>query len=119
MGNVKIEGLNEWLNWSGSLADEISEEVKKVVITTANKIETEAKLKAPVDTGDLRKSITTDIEQTSRKIETETGSDVEYADHVELGTSKQSPQPYLFPSFEKNTRDFTEKVNEAYQRGLD
>lgn len=119
MGNVKIEGLNEWLRWTSSLVDEITDEVKEVVITTANKIETEAKMRTPVDTGKLRKSITTDTEESERKIETETGSDVEYADHVELGTSKQSAQPYLFPSFEKNTINFEEKIKQAYKRGLE
>lgn len=53
-----------------------------------------AKRLCPVDTGRLRNSITHTIDETSAYI----GTNVEYAEHVELGTSRQKAQPYLRPA---------------------
>jgi len=51
-------------------------------------------------TGRLRSSITHEIEGTIGYV----GTNVEYAKAVELGTEKQSPQPYLRPALHKNEK---------------
>ena len=56
-----------------------------------------AKAACPVDTGRLRNSIS---HQSSDR-EMQVGTNVEYAPCVELGTSRQKPQPYLRPSVEE------------------
>lgn len=65
-------------------------------------IETPAKAKAPVLTGNLRRSIHTEVDTGGAKAEARVGTNVEYATHVEFGTSKQSPQPYLRPAYDEN-----------------
>lgn len=55
-----------------------------------------AKRLCPVDTGRLRNSITFYTEDKAVHI----GTNVEYAQFVEEGTSKQKPQPYLRPAVE-------------------
>ena len=57
-----------------------------------------AKDMCPVDTGRLRASITHETGEDSVII----GTNVEYAGYVELGTSKQDPQPYLVPSLQNH-----------------
>jgi len=52
-------------------------------------------------TGRLRSSITHEIEGTIGYV----GTNVEYAKAVELGTEKQSPQPYLRPALHKNEKE--------------
>ena len=54
-------------------------------------IEARAKLAAPVDTGALRGSISTEIGQ----LEAVVGPTVDYAAFVEYGTSRMGPQPYM------------------------
>lgn len=55
-----------------------------------------AKMKCPVDTGNLRNSIThtTDADGKKEYI----GTNVEYAAYVEYGTQKTKAQPYLKPA---------------------
>lgn len=67
-----------------------------------------AKMKCPTDTGRLKNSITNKVEgRNSVAIATP----VEYGKFVEMGTSKQKPQPFLKPAI-------TEHVDE-YQRMIE
>lgn len=65
-----------------------------------------AQMKCPVDTGNLRASITHEVDAGEKAVYI--GTNVEYAPHVELGTSKQKAQPYLRPAA-------TEHVNQYRQ----
>lgn len=65
-------------------------------------VEGTAKMTAPVDTGALRNSITSNSETTSTGAEASIGSSLEYAAYVELGTSRNQAQPYLHPALQKN-----------------
>ena len=60
----------------------------------ARTCERDAKIFAPVDTGNLRNSITSDV----RGLTAEIGPSAEYAAHVEFGTSRMAPQPYMGPA---------------------
>lgn len=73
---------------------------KKEILEEAGRfVSGEAKLRAPVDTGKLRDSLT---EQMNGQDQVDIGTVVEYSDYVELGTSRQDAQPYLLPAFEEN-----------------
>lgn len=102
---VRWEGLEEWRNseeqWRKRVIDSVADEIVK----TAYKIERDAKMVVPVDTGDLRKSIETDVTGSGTKTSAEVGTDVEYSKHVEFGTSRQYAQPYLIPSFNNNVKN--------------
>jgi len=50
--------------------------------------------------GRLRSSITHETEGTAGRV----GTNVTYAKYVELGTEKQSPQPFLRPALHKNEK---------------
>lgn len=52
--------------------------------------------KCPVDTGNLRGSITYEVDAGDNAVYI--GTNVEYAPHVELGTSRQKAQPFLRPA---------------------
>lgn len=55
-----------------------------------------AKKEAPVDTGNLRNSITHAVEMDEKAAYI--GTNVEYATYVELGTSRAKAQPFLKPA---------------------
>lgn len=70
----------------------------RAVAKVALDIEASAKLFAPVDTGNLRNSISTDHGVLSAEI----GPTAEYGAYVEEGTSRMAPQPYMGPAADRN-----------------
>jgi HK97 gp10 family phage protein len=65
---------------------------------TAYDIERDAKAFCPVDTGNLRNSISTD----ARGLSAEIGPTAEYAAYVEEGTSRMAPQAYMGPAYDRH-----------------
>ncbi len=68
-----------------------ADKVRRAVLRTAQLVHNKAKEHCPVRTGQLKNSITLLPAKDSAIIFT----DVEYAAMVELGTSRQRPQPFL------------------------
>ena len=61
-----------------------------------------AKRKCPVDTGNLRNSITHGVEDYTAYI----GTNVEYAPYVEYGTSRMKAQPFIRPAAENHVDEY-------------
>jgi HK97 gp10 family phage protein len=97
---ISVSGMDAFnSNLAQVIADKIrqtDEAVQEAGINT----EAGAKQACPVDTGRLRSSIQY---QNTGPAECQVGTPVEYAAFVELGTSRQSAQPYLFPAFASAT----------------
>jgi HK97 gp10 family phage protein len=64
----------------------------QIVRKTASDIEAHAKAVVPVDTGNLKNSIQTEMESDLTAV---VSTGVEYAPYVEYGTHKMAPRPYL------------------------
>jgi HK97 gp10 family phage protein len=86
-------------------------------------VERAAKINAPVDTGNLRNSIIAFVIVRSRtRVEVGVGTNVEYAEVVEVGSMHQQAQPYLRPAFDENeeriraavTRMLRKRIMDAY-----
>ena len=76
----------------------------------------EAKLKAPVKSGDLKKTMY--YEKMDKGVFIE--APMKYASFVEFGTTKQKPQPYFFNPIRKTFRKFVDdlrrKVNKEIKK---
>ena len=83
---------------SDKVMNEIERLTKERLNTAALMVERTAKQMSPVKTGTLRRSIT-HITQKNKAV---VGSNLEYAPHVEMGTVRQSAQPYLRPALMAN-----------------
>ena len=70
-----------------------------------------AKRLCPVDTGNLRNSITHTADEDTAYI----GTNVEYAPYVEFGTSKTAAQPYLRPAAQNHSEEY-KRIIEHYLR---
>lgn len=78
-------------------------------------VEGESKVRSPVDTGNLKGSIDSEVARNNKSVQI--GTNVEYALDVEKGTRKQRPQPYLTPALEDNI-DNIGRLAEETMRGF-
>jgi HK97 gp10 family phage protein len=84
------------------------------IAKTAHDIERDAKVAAPVDTGNLRNSISSDI----ARLHAEIGPTAAYGIYVEYGTSRMAPQPYLGPAFDRNAPGLEKAIGDIGGRIL-
>lgn len=74
-----------------------------------------AKMLCPVDTGNLRNSITHTVDGAGQKAYI--GTNVEYAPYVEFGTSRMRAQPYLQPAVYNHTDEYSRMVEHFLKNG--
>lgn len=67
--------------------------------------------KCPVDTGNLRASITHEVDAGDNAVYI--GTNVEYAPCVELGTSRQKAQPFLRPAASEHGAQYRQVLKRA------
>ena len=103
---IKIEHTGNALAGLGSALDRC---IEKAVTEGALLVEHDAKVKVPVDTGNLRASIHT----TPKGKTAEVGTNVEYAPHVEYGTRHKAARPFLYPSLVDNKQNITKIFDKA------
>lgn len=92
-------------------------EIEQALVNSALIVERDAKIKAPVDTGRLRQSITHNLEPDPVNPYVEVGTNVEYAKHVEFGTSRQAAKPFLQPALVENKRAILKQLANAFKKG--
>lgn len=96
------------------VSKDIRAAVEKGLTAAALLVEGDAKLRAPVDTGNLRSSINHQVDGDRATV----GTNVEYAPHVEYGTSRQSAQPYLEPALRDNKDKISKIIRDAIRQGV-
>lgn len=80
----------------------IKKQVQDEITYTAQEIITESKMRVPKDTRFLMKSGFVNMKR--NRLGAVIGHSAHYAPHVEFGTVKQRPQPYLIPAFDRHSR---------------
>jgi len=102
--------------WEGDKAIKAIEgAINKALIKSALLVEGEAKNLAPVDTGNLRNSLTHEVEGQEAYV----GTPVSYAIFQELGTSKMAAQPFLNPALESNKENILKIFKEEISKDID
>lgn len=84
----------------------------------ALRVERDAKINAPVDTGRMRASITTRLTEEDGNTIAEVGTNVSYAPMVEYGTSKKAARPFLFPAYNQNKDKIRKDIAAAVKKSL-
>lgn len=90
-GDVTVKQDN-----TGQVVDGIDSAIGAALEKIGLLAENYAGKKCPVDTGNLRGSITYEVDAADNAVYI--GTNVEYAPYVELGTSRQEAQPFLRPA---------------------
>ena len=120
MAGVEVTGLRELQVNLRAAGPRVGLRAAAVIRKTAADIERDAKINAPVDTGFLMNSITTTIEGDGRSgsMRAEIGPTAYYGVFVELGTSRNGAQPFLFPAVDKHESRFYEAMAQAAEPEL-
>lgn len=84
---------------------ELEQKEAKALEMIGLKAEGYAKALCPVDTGNLRNSITHQVSLAEDGVYI--GTNVEYAPYVELGTSKKSERPFIRPAVENHISEYS------------
>lgn len=92
---------------------------RAVVRKVAYDVQADAQAFAPVDTGNLRSSISTTLAGNASYAEAEVGPTADYGAHVEYGTSRQAPQAYMGPAFDRHAGTFVTAMEQLAARALD
>ena len=69
-----------------------------------------AKKECPVDTGNLRNSMTNEVQSSEKAVYI--GTNVEYAAYVELGTTRTKAKPYLKPAAAEHSAVYKRIIEE-------
>lgn len=99
---VKLKGVNELRLALSKKTD--MDAVKRVVKQNGAELQARAQRNAPVDTGNLKRSIRLDVSDGGLTAESE--ATAEYAPYVEWGTRYMEAQPYMRPAFNKQKEQF-------------
>jgi HK97 gp10 family phage protein len=117
VASVWVEGVEELNKLAVDLAgapQRVGVRGAAALRKTAHDIEATGKAFAPVDTGNLRNSITTDFAGDGRSAEmsAEIGPTVSYAPFQEYGTSRIAPRAFMGPAFDRHAPTFVEIVQQ-------
>lgn len=79
-------------------------------------IQNQAKINAPVRTGTLRRNITHEVDGSHDTGYARIGTNIEYAPHVEFGTSKRPPNPFLRNAYDSRIGDAKAEIVAALEK---
>lgn len=109
--NVSLKGVSELTMKLKSNAN--MKDVKQIVKQNTAELTQGAQRKAPVDTGNLRRSITMDLSDGGLTGKVKPTAD--YAPYLEYGTRFQSAQPFMRPSFNKQKAQFKSDMDKLVE----
>lgn len=92
----------------------LSDAVERALTRIGLAAEGYAKKKCPVDTGNLRNSITHEVVQSEKAVYI--GTNVEYAAYVELGTVRTKAKPYLKPAVTEHSTVYKRIIEEEMRK---
>lgn len=95
---MPVNNITVTVNNTPEVLAKIKSAIAAALDESGNLVENAAVEKCPVDTGNLRNSLTHQVNGDTVEI----GTGVEYAPYVELGTSRMGKKPYLRPALENN-----------------
>lgn len=109
---IEIKGLESLMRKLDSMGGNVLDALDKAVRETALVAQGDARQNAPVDTGALKGSISTEFD---RNAESSTGTvytNIEYGLYQEMGTVNMPAHPFLMPALNAN-KDTFKKLSEA------
>ncbi len=113
---IKVTGVQEVNRWLDEIAEKVHDDVVDAIRQTTAEIEQAALRLVPVDTGQLKRSITKEIRHKGMigRVKTETP----YAPSVEYGSVRQAEQPFLRPAFDRHAPKLRKRISKAIDKAI-
>lgn len=111
---VKLSGVSE-LKRALKTQSDTGKAVKMAVKLNGAELQQKAQRNAPVDTGNLRRSIVLSIRDGGMTAEVTATAD--YSAYVEYGTRYMEAQPYMLPAFNVQKDIFVDDLKRALKNG--
>lgn len=120
MARSSISGLRRTLRQIQAIPEAVREARNESLEEWAENVKRDAQRLAPVRTGRLRNSIDKrlDLSRGDAVVGTFDRNIMEYAPHVEHGTSSMRAQPHLRPAYEMNRRDAVSDIRDRVRNRL-
>lgn len=117
---MKTTGLIEYRSAMALASVRVGAGAAMVTRKTATAINRDAKILAPVDTGNLRSSLGVTLTGDGRAgtMRAEISPTASYAVHVEYGTSRMAAQPFLWPATERHVPAWMAALEQIAAGGL-
>lgn len=136
---MKIKGLDSLMAKLNAIGGDAKATLTKSLDDCGTFVRDDARLRCPVDTGDLRQSIDKETKVSGDKVTTTVGTSMEYAPYVEFGTGQkgeatngnsnvdvsyrqdwvgQPAQPILYPALKDNEDQLAEKIKKDLKKEI-
>ena len=115
---MQIKGLDSLMQKLSSMGGDVLEALGESVATTGIIAQADARAMAPVDTGELKQSISSDIEFSDTKVEAVVFTNVPHAIFQEFGTYKMAAQPYMKPAADASKSVFAYTAKKELQKAI-
>ena len=115
--DVTVTGTRELKAKLAHLSDAIKQgALERATMAGAMVIENRAKEIVPVRTGNLRRSIHSEIESTTaNQAVARVGTNVEYGPYVEFGTRRMSARPFLRPALDEKGPEAQAVIGDSFR----
>lgn len=114
---IKVLGTNKVISALSKGIEKYVKRTEKATMKAGLKAEYFAKKNTPVDTGNLRSSINTQlVEKKKDRVEAVVGTNIEYAPFVEFGTRKMKPRSMFRKVVDENGKEVWKTFNQALSK---
>ena len=114
---VEIKGLDSLMHKLDRMGGNVLDALEKATKQTSLAAQADARDNAPVDTGNLKQSISTEHERSTEAATSTVYTNVEYGLYQEMGTVNMPAHPFMVPAakasenvFEHNAKNELEKA---------
>jgi len=117
--SASLEGVEEVKRQLTTAVNGLLGSLPGALLKGGSAIEVSAKGRAPVRTGALRDSITTEVETVGTTVTVEIGPTVDYADDVEFGGVRRAAKPYLRPAADEMDEEVMNIIVDELNKSLE
>ena len=115
---ARLEGLSGALRAVALIPGAMRQARTDTLHEWADAVQGAATERVPVRTGDLGASLDQKVESDHAEVGVWEAEQLEYAQHVEQGTSSMAEQPYLVPAFNEHRAEVPRAYRAAVRRHL-